>query len=419
MPALSRVRPSKMGCISSKFMSRSISFHGVQNQSLDRTANDIPALDKVIMSDSGIDHSFALVCTANMVINRLQSWDFSSNTCPEPAIEPVNSETINTSKLMASLDQGVVKQAQPAPEPVGSIDVHLTRSGQSKSCHWFLEHEYSSLALEISDGIRGDKSDWSHKCMIHNRSFHTVEENDSMLENISSSAQQRGLDGKDYGSGMKAFPLGSKSSSNISHHAEDKETGLQETKQSFLHGKSLVYENTMFKETGAKEVMPSPNCNSSSSGEENQQVMPSPYSTSSTKESHTVLEIRAQEGNIIEKGFKRKAIAEGLESLRIPPTIEFPTISSLREWIHAGGQVYSPGSYVTPKFGSYSLPIPVNIDECSKDYIFNPELVAALEQCMHQLEEEEESILKQIVENLEKDYNEDKQAEEEKPHRED
>lgn len=376
-------------------MSRSISFHEGKNQNLHRTSNDISALDKLIMSGSGSDHSLALVCTANMVINTLQSWDFNSNTCPKPAIEPVNSE-IDTSKLMASLDQGEVTQAQTAPEQVGSIDAHLTR--RSKSCHCFEEHEFSSLALEISDGIRGDKPYWSHKCRIRNSSFHTVEEYDSMLEKISSSVLQRGLDGKDYGSGTKDHLLGSKSSSNISHHAKDKETGLQETKQSCLHGNALVHENTMFKETETKEVTPSPNNHSSSSDQENQQVTPIPRA--------------AQVGNNIEKGSKRKAMAKGLESLRIPPSIEFPTITSLREWLHAGGQVYSPGSYVTPKFGSYSLPIRRSVDESSEDYIFNPELVAAFEQCMHELEAEEENILKQIVENLEKDCNEDKKAKE-------
>jgi len=154
----------------------------------------------------------------------------------------------------------------------------------------------------------------------------------------------------------------------------------------------------MFKETETKEVTPSPNNHSSSSDQENQQVTPIPRA--------------AQVGNNIEKGFKRKAMAKGLESLRIPPSIEFPTISSLREWLHAGDQVYSPGSYVTPKFGNYALPIRRSVDESSEDYIFNPELVTAFEQCMHELEAEEESILKQIVENLEKDCNEVKQAKE-------
>jgi hypothetical protein len=145
--AIFRVQPFEMGCISSKFVTRSISFHEGKNQSLQRTANVIPVMDELNMYGKGSDHYLALVFTANMVANTVQSEDFKSNTCSEPAIDP-----FNTRNLIASLDKRMAKQAQPEPKVVGSIDVELTR--RSRSCHWFAAHEVSSLALEISDGLK-------------------------------------------------------------------------------------------------------------------------------------------------------------------------------------------------------------------------------------------------------------------------
>uniref|UniRef100_A0A2P2K4N4 Uncharacterized protein n=1 Tax=Rhizophora mucronata TaxID=61149 RepID=A0A2P2K4N4_RHIMU len=93
-------------------------------------------------------------------------------------------------------------------------------------------------------------------------------------------------------------------------------------------------------------------------------------------------------------------MAKGLDSLEIPQTIEFQTVASLREWLHAGGEIYSPGSYVTPNFGSYALPNSGTENECGDTVTFNPELVDALQECMRQLEAEAESILQQTAESL-------------------
>lgn len=105
---------------------------------------------------------------------------------------------------------------------------------------------------------------------------------------------------------------------------------------------------------------------------------------------------------MLEKGNKRKAIANRLESLRIPSGVESPAIGSLKEWLPADG-IYSPGSYVTPKFGSYSSTNIKNENESSEDSIFSPELVSAFEQCMQKLEAEEQNILKQILETVEEE----------------
>ncbi|KAL0398934.1 UNVERIFIED_CONTAM: hypothetical protein Sradi_2236700 [Sesamum radiatum] len=95
-----------------------------------------------------------------------------------------------------------------------------------------------------------------------------------------------------------------------------------------------------------------------------------------------------------ETGWKRKAIAKGLRSLDVP-TIDFPAVARLRQRIQAEGQVYSPGTYITPKFGSYNAKVaPVRHKEEGGDKsVFSPELVAAFENCMQQLQEEEDSIL--------------------------
>lgn len=406
---MSRYSPLKMGCISSKFATRTIGFRERQNQSLQRTANGMPVKDELNISCNGSDHYLALVSAANMVVNRLRSQDFNSNPCSKPTTEPGRNETSNTGELVTSLFQGEVKHAQPAPKETGSSDLELPR--RSKSCHWFPEHDVSSLASDISVGIKEEESYLSYKGMVRNRSFHTVEEYDAMLETTRSSLQQTWLDGKDY-PGTNMHLLGSQTLSDASQNTGDKESGMQGKKQTRLQGKTLVYENTTdnsFRSETETELTPSLNSYSSSAGQEKQEVIPSPQTSSSTKELQT-LEDAAQG----DRGLKRKAIAKGLESLRIPPTFDSPPILSLREWLHVGGQVYSPGSYVTPKFGNYSLPVrPGTVNECSEELIFNPELVAAFEHCMHQLEAEEESILKQIVESSEEDGTEEKQAIEE------
>lgn len=119
-----------------------------------------------------------------------------------------------------------------------------------------------------------------------------------------------------------------------------------------------------------------------------------------------MLESDSKGVSTIEKGNKRKAIAKKLESLRIPYNIECPAIVSLREWIPKD-EIYSPGSYVTPRFGSYSSLMNIgNEKEWSEDSVFSPELVSAFEKCMQNLEAEEENILKQIIEDVEEESDE-------------
>ncbi|WOL12078.1 hypothetical protein Cni_G20842 [Canna indica] len=98
------------------------------------------------------------------------------------------------------------------------------------------------------------------------------------------------------------------------------------------------------------------------------------------------------------KGAKRKALAKDLAALKVP-AFEFTKTGSLREWIQRGGQVTSPGSYVTPKFGNFAAREPKFGKKTEDDLVvFDPEMVAQFEQAMIQLATDEEFVLRQIVE---------------------
>lgn len=94
-------------------------------------------------------------------------------------------------------------------------------------------------------------------------------------------------------------------------------------------------------------------------------------------------------------GWKRKAMARQIESLILPISAksELSSVGSLKQWIHAGGDIYSPETYVTPKFGSYAT-------DRGEFGMFSPELVAVFEECMQQMEAEEVAIVKQMEESL-------------------
>ena len=66
--------------------------------------------------------------------------------------------------------------------------------------------------------------------------------------------------------------------------------------------------------------------------------------------------------------------------------------------------MFSPGSYVTPKFGNFVSQDPRNGEMGCDHNVFDPDLIAQFEQAMKQLTIEEEFVLKQIVESLEKGH---------------
>lgn len=377
-----------MGCISSKFIARSISFHEDRKKISQKTTNGIPLLEDLIISTGGSDQYLALVCAANTVSNKLHSASLSSNTSSKLAIEPNSSETFDKLKPSERLSEGEGKH------------IESDKKNRSKSWHQFPQHVVNSLAQENSSGFE-DKHDSSSKGAARSRSFHTLEEYDDMVNKIwltECHKDQQSNDEENAGSGTNMDLQVCELKSNTTHHTEDKDCTIKKMQPPCLNKKYSLEERNIVKETnnlsttpGSSSTVaptPTPKGNISSSGIKNEEVIPS-HKTST-----------------IEKENKRKAVAKRLESLRIPSSVEYPAIASLREWLPPGG-IYSPGSYVTPKFGSYSIMDIRNANESNEDSIFSPELVSAFEQCMQKLEAEEANILKQIVENVEEEESEE------------
>lgn len=324
-----------MGCISSKLIiARSISYHEERNQRSMRKANGIPLLEDLIISTS--DQYLALVCTTNKKSNKLHSKSLISNTTSKLAIEPESSEVIDE-KLESST---------ALVEIQGEEQFENDHKNRSKSWH-FPEHIVDSLSQENLSGIE-DKDDLRSKSDLGERSFHTVEEYDDIVNRIWLNKSQ--IDQQ----------------SEFNNEDEDDVSAIKTVLQD--------------KDSSIKKMQPV-------GLNKNEERVPS------------------HKTRMLEKGNKRKAIANRLESLRVPSNVESPAITSLKEWLPADG-IYSPGSYVTPKFGSYSSMNIRNANESCEDSIFSPELVSAFEQCMQKLEAEEENILKQILENVEEEIDE-------------
>jgi tricin synthase len=113
-------------------------------------------------------------------------------------------------------------------------------------------------------------------------------------------------------------------------------------------------------------------------------------------------------------GARRRARARQLGELNVPAAFDFSKSGSLRDWLRQGGQIFSPGSYVTPKFGAApALPATAkdggyqNHGEQQQEHaLFDPELVAQFERAMEQLSEDEGRVLDGILEALESEAGE-------------
>lgn len=108
-------------------------------------------------------------------------------------------------------------------------------------------------------------------------------------------------------------------------------------------------------------------------------------------------------------GAKRKARARELAGLELP-VFEFAKSGSLKDWLLKGGQIFSPGSYATPKFGSSVQKEGIvnnsnENDELVDGSVFDPEMLAQFEEAIEEMRREEESVLKEIVERLEANGN--------------
>ncbi|MED6160054.1 hypothetical protein PIB30_047854 [Stylosanthes scabra] len=365
-----------MGCISSKILARSISVHEDRKQGSRRMANGIPLLEELLISSNGNDQYLALVLAANTVSSKLNSRSLHSSMFPEPATEPVASESIERSEISPRLSQEGGKQ------------IERDKSNRSKSCHSFPEQIVSSIAQgNLSDSE--DKHNLSSKNVAGSRSFHTLEEYDNLVNKIWLSDSPR----------VQQNEFIDEEASSIT--VEDNDSAAKKTLPPCSHNENSSEDSKLVEEISIKSITlesttpPNPNSNTTNQRVENEVVNPN--------EETYVPEIAAQGVSTTEKVSKRKAIAKRLESLRIPSNVELPAIASLREWLPGSG-IYSSASYVTPKFGSFSSQIDTrNENESSEDSVFSPELVSAFEKSMQKLEVEEETILKQILENVEEE----------------
>lgn len=136
-------------------------------------------------------------------------------------------------------------------------------------------------------------------------------------------------------------------------------------------------------------------------------VLPPPESSSSEQDAVATASSVAP-GQEEAHGAKRRARARQLGQLSAPaPTgFDFGKSGSLRDWLLGGGQIFSPGSYVTPKFGA-AVPSGSE-EEGERRAVFDPELVAQLEEAMEELTVDEERVLREVLEALEA---EEKEAE--------
>lgn len=112
-------------------------------------------------------------------------------------------------------------------------------------------------------------------------------------------------------------------------------------------------------------------------------------------------------------GERRRARARQLGELKVPATgaFDFSKSGSLRDWLRHGGQIFSPGSYVTPKFGTAAVTgeqeggqTPSEQEE--EHDLFDPELVAQFERAMEQLSEDEGRVLEEILVAMESEAGE-------------
>ncbi|KAF8030456.1 hypothetical protein BT93_E2790 [Corymbia citriodora subsp. variegata] len=382
-----------MGCISSKVVSRSISYREELNRSSRSTGKSIMALEDIFSSNKGSDQFLTLVCTANTVANRLRCGSINSESKTSPRSNEATFESDRNCDCSAVSEEGTERNhgksviSQLIHEDSESYSVEPPK--RSRSWHSFFEEEMPSANAE-NYGKSRDRSEWEYKGVGRSRSFHTVEEYDALLVRILSASSSHD-DSVAENQEKITYLESSMHCAQNKHNIKTVDTTPQ--KDDVFVDKNIAND----------EAVKDDSITLSASGSESKEVIPSSLEARPSDELIAKEDVAQEERCVIEGGLKRKAIARGLESLAIPTTIEFPAVASLREWLPATGQDYSPGAYATPKFGTYSLPESKNPCEATDDNIFTKELLTAFEEHMQELEAEEETILKQIAEKWEQE----------------
>ncbi|CAA3021054.1 Hypothetical predicted protein [Olea europaea subsp. europaea] len=328
-----------MGCIPSKAeaVTRSLSFQEELNRGFQRTSKDIPMWEELLTSNNASEQFLAFLYsaqTANELTNR------------DPSIAVVTAE-------IAKGKEDGESSLQPR-DVVGTKD--FGRLSRSKSCQIIPDKEFPIQDPQI-EGLRENKLDWRDKNTRGSRSFHTVEEYDSLLKRAYISST----------SGRESFR---ENESSLNENVQISKPMDEYCDDGNIHGNAEDFPKNKFDSIEGPSEHKSSSSNSTEKSDKNY----------------------VQEGAVCETGWKRKAVGQGLKSLHMSP-VEFPAIARLGQWLHVEGQVYSPGTYVTPKFGCYNKVNPVRREEDGNRSVFSPEVVAAFEECLQQLEAEEESIL--------------------------
>lgn len=351
------------------------------------------ALEDIFSSNKGSDQFLTLVCTANTVANRLRSGSINSELKTGPRSTEATSEIDRNCDCSAVSEEGTDGyHTEPAISQLiheDSESYSVEPPKRSRSWHSFFEEEMPSANAE-NYGKSRDGTEWEYKGVRRSRSFHTVEEYDALLDRILSASSPHD---DNVGENQENITSLESSMHSAQNNCNIKIMDTTPQKDDVLVDKTIVNDEAV------KDNSIAP----SASGSESKEVIPSSLESRTSDKLTAKDDVVQEERCVIEGGFKRKAIARGLESLAIPTTIEFPAVASLREWIPTRGQVYSPGAYATPKFGTYSLPQSENPCEATEDNIFTEELVMAFEEHMQELEAEEETILKQIAEKWERE----------------
>ncbi|XP_051128588.1 uncharacterized protein LOC127249699 [Andrographis paniculata] len=224
-----------------------------------------------------------------------------------------------------------------------AIEPGFGRFTRSRSCQVVRDKDEQEMIAPGTD----NKINWRDKNLVGSRSFHTVEEYDALVERIRRSSS----------TGMEQF-----------RHYESWDNVEDPGLNSLPENKNKSMENEPGADLDCREGSNSPKS----------------YTTG--------------EDGPGETGWRRKSIAKGLKSL----DIEFPVAARFRQRQHfAEGHIYSPGTYVTPKFGSYNAKVAnEETGRQAEDCVFSPELVAVFEDCMQQLQEDEDAILNHIDTSL-------------------
>lgn len=371
---LMQIGGQKMGCSSSKILTRTGSFQKEVKQSKQKKTN---GLEELLMSKDGGDQFLALLCTANTVARRIKASSLREEPeqNAEATIEPTNSktidieesdgianteneptniETINAWELLAGLEEGKGEEQQQQTE--NHHNVESSNIDKDEDCKFIVGND---SILSTSFNLIEDNS---NVVVTQTRSIRTVEDYDAMVagnypeEGKYMTETSRSTDVQ--------LPTGSESlireCSTISVKMEDNDVEQRE-KHEELELKIFGIE------VGVQENV----------------------------------DVKLDKKS--ENGPKRKAMAKELTALKVP-AFEFSRTGSLREWLKLGGQVFSPGSYVTPKFGHFVSQDPRNGETWGDHDVFDPDLIAQFEQAMRQLTMEEEFILEQIIESLDKGH---------------